>query len=79
MLNQVHLKRNGLDNQRLISVLLKRAGAEVTVVENGEAAVEKAMDSTISQRTVTYDFARLMEDATKVKCSEFASAMIGNM
>jgi len=39
----------------------------------------EAMDKTISNRTVTYDFARLMEGATKVKCSEFGSAMIDNM
>ena len=38
-----------------------------------------AMDATIGQKTVTYDFARLMEDATKVKCSEFGDALIGNM
>jgi isocitrate dehydrogenase len=38
-----------------------------------------AMDKTIGQKTVTYDFARLMEGATKVKCSEFATAMIRNM
>ncbi len=38
-----------------------------------------AMDRTIEQKTVTYDFARLMEGATKVKCSEFATAMIRNM
>jgi len=39
----------------------------------------EAMDKTISNRTVTYDFARLMEGATKVKGSEFGSAMIDNM
>ncbi len=38
-----------------------------------------AMDTTISQKTVTYDFARLMDDATKVKCSEFGDALIKNM
>ncbi|MGD8977695.1 MAG: NADP-dependent isocitrate dehydrogenase [Gammaproteobacteria bacterium] len=38
-----------------------------------------AMDATIGQRTVTYDFARLMEGATEVKCSEFGDALIGNM
>ena len=38
-----------------------------------------SMDKTIGQKTVTYDFARLMEGATKVKCSEFATAMIRNM
>ena len=39
----------------------------------------ESMDTTIGQKTVTYDFARLMEGATKLKCSEFASAMIANM
>jgi isocitrate dehydrogenase len=38
-----------------------------------------SMDRTIGQKTVTYDFARQMEGATQVKCSEFATAMIGNM
>jgi isocitrate dehydrogenase len=42
-------------------------------------AIIQAMDKTIGQRTVTYDFARLMDGATKVKCSEFGTAMIGNM
>lgn len=42
-------------------------------------AIITAMDATIGQRTVTYDFARLMEGATKVKCSEFGDAMIANM
>jgi isocitrate dehydrogenase len=42
-------------------------------------AIVRAMDTTIGQKTVTYDFARLMEGATQVKCSEFATAMIGNM
>jgi len=38
-----------------------------------------ALDRTIGQKIVTYDFARLMEGAREVKASEFASAMIGNM
>jgi len=42
-------------------------------------AVITAMDRTIAQKTVTYDFARLMEGATEVKCSEFADAMIRNL
>jgi isocitrate dehydrogenase len=47
----------------------------------GEAAdlVIKSLEKTIAQKTVTYDFARLMEGAKEVKCSEFASAMIANM
>jgi isocitrate dehydrogenase len=39
----------------------------------------KAMDTTVGSRKVTYDFARLMDGATEVKCSEFAEAMAGNM
>jgi isocitrate dehydrogenase len=38
-----------------------------------------AMKKTISQKTVTYDFARLMEGATEVKTSEFGDALIKNM
>jgi len=39
----------------------------------------QAMEKTIASKVVTYDFARLMEGATKVKCSEFASELIKNM
>jgi isocitrate dehydrogenase len=47
----------------------------------GEAAdlVVKGMDGAISKKTVTYDFARLMQGATEVKCSEFGDHIIGNM
>ncbi len=41
--------------------------------------IVKALEKTIDQKVVTYDFARLMEGAKEVKCSEFATAMIGNM
>jgi isocitrate dehydrogenase len=37
-----------------------------------------SMDKTIADKTVTYDFARLMDDAKEVKCSEFADALIAN-
>ncbi len=42
-------------------------------------AIISAMDKTIAQKTVTYDFARLMQGATEVKCSEFADLMIRNL
>jgi isocitrate dehydrogenase len=42
-------------------------------------AIIGAMDRTIAQRTVTYDFARLMKGATEVKCSEFADNLIRNL
>ncbi len=41
--------------------------------------ITKAMEKTIAQKTVTYDLARQMEGAKKVKCSEFASALIENL
>ncbi|GGA51734.1 isocitrate dehydrogenase [NADP] [Kroppenstedtia guangzhouensis] len=41
--------------------------------------IYRAMDQTITQKTVTYDFARLMKDATEVKCSEFATKLIENL
>ena len=37
------------------------------------------MDRTIGSKTVTYDFARLMDGARKVSCSEFGQALINNM
>ncbi len=47
----------------------------------GEAAdlIVKGVEGAIGDKTVTYDFARLMEGATEVKCSEFGDAVIANM
>ena len=47
----------------------------------GEAAVliERALEATITRKTVTYDLARLMEGATELSCSAFATAIIDNM
>ena len=42
-------------------------------------AVISAMDKTIGQKIVTYDFARLMEGATEVRTSAFGDALIRNM
>lgn len=41
--------------------------------------IYKGMESSINNKTVTYDFARLMEGATEVKCSAFADEIIKNM
>jgi isocitrate dehydrogenase len=38
-----------------------------------------SLEKTIGQKRVTYDFARQMDGATLLKCSEFATAMIDNM
>ena len=39
----------------------------------------KAMDTTIKNQTVTYDFARLMDNVSPIKCSEFGDQLIKNM
>jgi isocitrate dehydrogenase len=39
----------------------------------------KGMDGAIGHKKVTYDFERLMEDATLLKCSEFGRAIVDNM
>src|ERR1700674_5705071 len=41
--------------------------------------IEQSLERTIEQKKVTYDFERLMEGATKMKTSEFATCMIENM
>jgi len=43
------------------------------------AIIVEAMQTTISSKKVTYDFARLMEGATQVSCSGFGDAVIENM
>jgi isocitrate dehydrogenase len=41
--------------------------------------IVKGMEGAIAAKTVTYDFARLMDNPTEVKCSEFADAIIKHM
>ena len=41
--------------------------------------IVKAVEQTIGQKIITYDFARLMDGATQVKCSEFASAIVDRL
>ena len=40
------------------------------------ADIERAIEATIAEKIVTYDFARLMDGATEVKTSEFARAIV---
>lgn len=42
-------------------------------------AIIHAMDAAIASKQVTYDFARLMDNAHEVKCSEFADVLIANL
>jgi isocitrate dehydrogenase len=41
--------------------------------------IKKALEKTFSKKIVTYDLARQMKGAKKVKCSEFALAIIENL
>jgi isocitrate dehydrogenase len=41
--------------------------------------IVKGLEATIGRKVVTYDFARLMEGAREVKCSEFATAIVEQM
>ncbi|TDL34336.1 NADP-dependent isocitrate dehydrogenase [Jeotgalibacillus sp. S-D1] len=73
-------KYAGLDKVNPSSVIL----SGVLLLEHlgwSEAAalVLSSMEKTIASKVVTYDFARLMDGATEVKCSEFGTALIENM
>ncbi|HEY4601091.1 MAG TPA: NADP-dependent isocitrate dehydrogenase [Cerasibacillus sp.] len=73
-------KYAGLDKVNPSSVIL----SGVLMLEHlgwKEAAdlINKAMDKTIASKVVTYDFARLMDGAKEVKCSEFGDELIKNM
>ena len=43
------------------------------------ALIVRGIEGAIAKKTVTYDFHRLMDNATKLKCSEFGDAIIANM
>ncbi|MBC2041426.1 NADP-dependent isocitrate dehydrogenase [Listeria welshimeri] len=72
-------KYAGLDKVNPSSVIL----SGTLLLEHigwGEAAalINHSMEKTIAAKTVTYDFARLMDGAKEVKCSEFADELIKN-
>ncbi|MDQ0214976.1 isocitrate dehydrogenase [Oikeobacillus pervagus] len=73
-------KYAGLDKVNPSSVIL----SGVLMLEHlgwNEAAqlITKSMEKSIASKVVTYDFARLMDGATEVKCSEFGTELIKNM
>ncbi|WP_121639483.1 NADP-dependent isocitrate dehydrogenase [Virgibacillus sp. Bac330] len=73
-------KYAGMDKVNPSSVILS-AVLMLEHLEWREAAnlITKAMDKTIASKVVTYDFARLMDGAKEVKCSEFGKELIKNM
>lgn len=73
-------KYAGMDKVNPSSVLL----SGVLMLEHlgwNEAAnlITASVENTIASKVVTYDFARLMDGATEVKCSEFADELIKNL
>ena len=73
-------KYAGLDKVNPSSVLL----SGVLLLEHlgwkeAAASITASVEKTIASKVVTYDFARLMEGATEVKCSEFANELIKNL
>ncbi|MFD2446310.1 NADP-dependent isocitrate dehydrogenase [Bacillus sp. CGMCC 1.16607] len=73
-------KYAGLDKVNPSSVIL----SGVLMLEHlgwNEAAklIIQSMEKSIASKVVTYDFARLMDGATEVKCSEFGDTLIKNM
>ncbi len=73
-------KYAGLDKVNPSSVILSGA-MMFRYMGWDEAAdlIDATMEYTIKAKTVTYDFHRLMEGATLLKCSEFGDALIANM
>lgn len=73
-------KYAGLDKVNPSSVILS---AEMMLRHLGwnEAAdlIISSIEKTIANKTVTYDFARMMDGATELKTSEFADALIKNL
>ena len=73
-------KYTGLDKVNPGSIILS---AEMMLRHMGwaEAAdlIISGMEKAIAAKRVTYDFARLMENATEIKCSEFAAEIIARM
>lgn len=73
-------KYAGLDKVNPGSVIL--SGVMMLQYMGWNEAADLIVDGlqkTIGQKKVTYDFARLMDGATELKCSEFGSAIIENM
>lgn len=73
-------KYAGLDKVNPCSVIL--SGEMMLRYLGWKEAADRiiaAVKRTIAQKTVTYDFARLMQGATEIPCSQFADALIQNL
>ena len=73
-------KYAGKDQVNPSSVILSGAMMlEYMGWQEAAALIEKGIEGAIAQKRVTYDFHRLMDGATKLKCSEFGDESIANM
>lgn len=73
-------KYAGLDKVNPGSVILSGAMMfEHIGWQEAADLISKGIEGSIAKKTVTYDFERLMDNATLLKCSEFGDAIIENM
>jgi isocitrate dehydrogenase len=73
-------KHAGLDKVNPSSVILSGVMMFQHLGWDGVADdIVRAMEKTVGDKIVTYDFARLMDKATEVKCSEFAAAIVDRL
>jgi isocitrate dehydrogenase len=73
-------KYAGLDKVNPSSVILSGVMMlEYLGWQEAADLIVKGIEGAISKKQVTYDFERLMEGATLLKCSEFGTAIINNM
>ena len=73
-------KYAGLDKVNPGSVILSGAlMLEYMGWDEAAKLIYRGLEGAIAHKTVTYDFHRLMEGATLLKCSEFGDAIINNM
>ena len=63
----------------LVGSIPRKAGMERGDLLNVNGGIFKPQGRAIAEKIVTYDFARLMEGATEVKCSEFAAAIVDRL
>lgn len=72
-------KYAGLDKVNPGSVILSGAMMfEYLGWDKAAQLIHKGLEGAIANKRVTYDFARLMEGATEIKCSQFADEIISN-
>ena len=67
----------GLDDS--LKEMADRLAAKYRIGPGTITRVVRGLEKAITQKVVTYDFARLMEGATEVSCSAFGDAIIKNL